>query len=57
MIGVLGIALIMIGVMLVATLDAPVVRTRTVVSGFVLIAAGLVLLPIAWIGRAGKASG
>lgn len=52
MIGVLGIALIMIGVMLVAMLDAPVVRTRAVVTGFVLIAAGLVLLRIAWVDRA-----
>lgn len=48
LIGVLGIALIMIGGMLVAMLQAPVVRPRVIVTGFVLIAAGLVLMVIAW---------
>jgi hypothetical protein len=32
-------------------LDAPVVRHRVIVTGFVLIAAGLLLLPVAWLGR------
>lgn len=50
-VGVLGIALIMIGVMLVAMLQAPVVRPRVIVTGFVLIALGLALLPVAWLGR------
>jgi hypothetical protein len=32
-------------------IQAPVARPRAVVAGFVLIAAGLVLLPVAWLGR------
>lgn len=51
LIGLLGVALIMIGIMLVAMLQAPVVRPRVIVTGFVLIAIGLVLLPIAWLRR------
>ncbi|HSU68091.1 MAG TPA: hypothetical protein VLJ39_14535 [Tepidisphaeraceae bacterium] len=51
LVGVLGIALIMIGVILVAMLDAPVVRHRIVITGFVLVFCGLLLLPVAWFGR------
>lgn len=51
LVGVLGVALILIGSMLVAMLDAPVVRLRAVIAGFVLIAAGIALLLIAWLGR------
>jgi hypothetical protein len=48
LIGVLGIALIMIGGMLVAMLQAPVVRPRVIVTGFVLLASGFLLLSVAW---------
>jgi hypothetical protein len=51
LLGVLGIALMMIGSMLVAMLQAPVVRPRVVVTGFVLIPAGLVLSIVAWLCR------
>jgi predicted transcriptional regulator len=49
--GVLGIALIMIGVMLVAMLQAPFAQPRVVVTGVVLLATGFALMPIAWLGR------
>jgi hypothetical protein len=52
LLGVLGIALIMIGSILIAMLQAPVVRPRVVATGFVLIPAGFVLLAIAWFARA-----
>ena len=51
LLGVLGIALIVIGTMMVAMLQAPVVRPRVIVTGFVLIGVGLILLPLAWMGR------
>ena len=51
LVAVLGVVFILTGVMLVAMLQAPVVRTRIVVTGVVLIAGGLVLLPVAWLGR------
>jgi hypothetical protein len=57
LIGVVGIALIMIGGMLVAMLQAPVVRPRVIVTGFVLIAAGMVLMVIAWLGRRHRGPG
>ena len=51
LLGVLGISLIMIGSMLVAMLQAPVVRPKVVVTGFVLIAVGFVLSLVAWLCR------
>jgi hypothetical protein len=51
---VLGIVFVMIGVMLVAMIQAPVVPPRIVVTGFALIAFGLLLLPVAWFGRRPK---
>ena len=51
LVGVLGVAFVFIGAMLVAMLQAPVVRPRIIVTGAVLIAGGLVLLPVAWLGR------
>jgi hypothetical protein len=54
LVGVLGIALIMIGIMLVAMLQATVVRPGVVITGFVLIGGGLALLPVAWRGRRPK---
>lgn len=51
LVGMLGAAFIMIGVVLVAMLQAPSVQRRAVVTGFVLIACGLLLLPLAWRGR------
>lgn len=51
LVAVLGIAFIFIGLMLLAMLQAPVVRPKIIVTGAVLIAGGLVLLPVAWLGR------
>ena len=51
LVGLLGIVLVFIGAMLIAMLDAPVVRPRVIFTGFVLIVAGLLLLPVAWLGR------
>lgn len=56
LVGVLGIAVILIGSMLVAMLDAPVLRLRAVIAGFVLIAAGIALLLVAWLSRVIKES-
>lgn len=49
--GMLGAAFLVMGVTLVAMLQAPVVRPRVVAAGLVLIAGGLVLLAVAWLGR------
>lgn len=54
LIGVLALVFVIIGVTLIAMMQAPVGRRRVVVTGFVLIAAGLVLLPVAWLGRHGR---
>jgi uncharacterized membrane protein HdeD (DUF308 family) len=51
LVGVLGIVFVIIGVTLIGMSQAPVARPRVVVTGFVLIVAGLVLLPVAWLGR------
>lgn len=51
LLGVLGIGLIVIGVMLVALLQAPFEQSRAVVTGFVLLGLGSALLPVAWLGR------
>jgi hypothetical protein len=51
LVGVLGIALIMIGIMLVALLQAPVVWPGVIITGFVSIGGGLALLLVAWRGR------
>jgi len=48
LLGVLGIALIVVGLMMVLMINAPVVKTRTIVIGAVLLGAGLVMLPLAW---------
>jgi hypothetical protein len=50
-VGVLGIALMLIGLMLIAMLQAPVVRPRIVITGFVLLGIGGALMPVAWLGR------
>ena len=50
-VGVLGIAFLLIGLVLVLMIQAPGVRHRVVVTGWVLIAAGALLLPVAWLGR------
>ena len=49
--GTLGIALLTTGAMFLTTLEAPVVRRRMIVAACVLIAAGFVLLTVAWLGR------
>ena len=51
MVGVLGIGLILIGVMLIAMIQAPFEQSRTVVTGFVSLGLGAALLPVAWFGR------
>ena len=48
---VLAVALLLIGAMLLGMMQAPVPRQRTIVTASVTIAAGLILLPIAWLGR------
>lgn len=50
LVGVLGLVFVLIGAMLLAMLQAPVVRPKIIVTGAVLIAGGLVLLPVAWLG-------
>lgn len=52
LVAVAGIACLMIGLMLVLTIQAPVPRPRAIVIGSLLIVAGFVLLPVAWFGRA-----
>jgi uncharacterized membrane protein YdcZ (DUF606 family) len=51
LVGVLGVVFVFTGMMLLATLQAPVVRPRIIITAAVLIAGGLVLLPVAWLGR------
>ncbi|HXE55725.1 MAG TPA: hypothetical protein VN541_22065 [Tepidisphaeraceae bacterium] len=51
LIGVLGVALFLIGAVLIAMLQAPVVRHRVIVTAWVLMASGIILLPVAWLGR------
>ena len=51
LLGLLGIVFIMVGVVMVLMINAPVVRTRTIVIGAVMLAVGLVLLPVAWFVR------
>lgn len=51
LVGVLGVGLILMGVMLVALLQAPFGQSRAVVTGFVLLGLGAALLPVAWFGR------
>lgn len=51
MVGVLGIGLILIGVMLIAMIQAPFEQSRAVVTGFVSLGLGAALLPVAWFGR------
>ena len=51
LVGVLGVALFLIGAVLLAMLQAPVVRPRVIVTAWVLMASGIILLPVAWLGR------
>ena len=51
LLGVLGIALIVVGLMMVLMINAPIVRWRTIIIGSVMLATGLVLLPLAWLLR------
>jgi len=54
LIGVLGVALFLIGAVLLAMLQAPVVRHRVIVTAWILMASGIILLPVAWLGRRKK---
>ena len=49
--GVLGVACLMIGLIMLAMLQAPMVRERVIVTAVVFIAAGIILLPVAWMKR------
>jgi len=49
--GVLGAACLMIGLIMLAMIQAPMVRQRVTVTAVVFIAAGIVLLPVAWMKR------
>ena len=55
LVGVVGIATMMIGVMLIAMAQAPAAPQRTVISGFVMLASGFLLLVVAWLGRRHRA--
>jgi len=55
LVGVVGIAVMMIGIMLVAMAQAPSAPQRTVISGFVMLASGFLLLVVAWLGRRHRA--
>ena len=49
--GVVAIAVVMIGIMLIALAQAPAAPHRAVIGGFVMCATGFLLLVIAWLGR------
>jgi hypothetical protein len=55
LVGVAGIAVMMIGIMLIAMVQAPAAPHRTVISGFVMLASGFLLLVVAWLGRRHRA--
>jgi hypothetical protein len=55
LVGILGIAMMMIGIMLVAMAQAPAAPRRTVIGGFVMLASGFLLLVVAWLGRRPRA--
>ena len=49
--GVLGAACLMIGLVMLPMLQAPAVHDRVVVTALTFIAAGVILLPVAWMKR------
>jgi len=52
----IGIACLIIGLMMLAMLQAPVVRPRVILTSLAFIAAGIMLVPIAWMKRARRPS-
>jgi hypothetical protein len=50
-VGMFGGACLFIGLMMIAMLQAPSVRPRVIVTACALIAAGIILLPVAWMKR------
>jgi hypothetical protein len=51
LLGLLGVCLLLIGFVLGAMLQAPVVPPHTVLISIALIGSGIILLVIAWLGR------
>ena len=51
LVATLGAVFICTGAILIAMLQAPVVQPKIIVAAIVLMAGGLVLLPVAWLGR------
>jgi hypothetical protein len=49
--GVLGAACLMIGLIMLAMIQAPAVRPQVIATAVVFIAAGVLLLPVAWMKR------
>jgi len=54
--GMTGLACLMIGLMMFAMIQAPAVRHRVIVTSLAFIAAGLLLVPVAWLKRARRPS-
>ena len=51
LVGTLGVACLIIGLVLVGMIRAPAVRHPVVTTAYAFIAAGLLLVPLAWLGR------
>jgi hypothetical protein len=54
LVGVLGAACLVIGLIMLPVLRAPAVQSRVIVTSLAFIAAGIILLPVAWIKRVRK---